>query len=96
MEKKIYDRQISKQGMSGIPRREEWSRGVRERGREGDVESGVEKGMRERGLNCIVHFSSSSTDRVVDELHPERHFTLNDIITLVAPLVSCVATVMGA
>lgn len=49
MEKKIYDRQISKQGMSGIPRREEWSRGVRERGREGDVESGVEKGMRERG-----------------------------------------------
>ena len=34
MERKIYDRQISKQGMSGIPRREEGSRGVRERGRE--------------------------------------------------------------
>ena len=56
MERKIYDRQISKQGMSGISRREEQRRGVRERGREraqrrreGDEESGVEKGMRERG-----------------------------------------------
>ena len=30
----------------------------------------------------------SSLDRVVDELHPERHFTVNDIITLIAKLVS--------
>ena len=70
-----------------------------QRWREGDEESGgmrEREGDEERGLNYIVHFSSSSPDRVVDELHPERHFTLNDIITLVAPLVSCVATVMGA
>ena len=33
-----------------------------------------------------LHFISP--DRVVDELHPERHFTVNDIITLIAKLVS--------
>ena len=27
------------------------------------------------------------TDRVVDELNPERHFTANDIFSLLAPMV---------
>ena len=29
------------------------------------------------------------TDRVVDELHPERHLTTQDILKLITPLVSC-------
>lgn len=29
-------------------------------------------------------------DRVVDELAPERHLTVNDIITLMSPLVSLI------
>ena len=43
MERKIYDRQISKQGMSGIPRREEGMRGEGER-----------EGERAKIVSCIL------------------------------------------
>ena len=78
MERKIYDRQISKQGMAG----------------EREMVTFVYLSL---SLSLFLFLSltlslslslflSLSPDRVVDELQPERHFTADEIITLMRPL----------